>query len=129
MLSIGIKGTTNVVVCKDNTAEKMGSGELPVFATPSMIALMEECAYKSVKVFLEDNQGTVGTLMNVKHVSASPLDMKITAESELIEIDKKRLVFTVKAYDELGLIGEGVHERFIIDNDRFMNKVNTKRSK
>lgn len=127
MLNVGIIGKDTTIVVEKNTAKTMGSGELEVFATPAMIALMEGAAYKSVQSFLEQGQGTVGTLMNVKHVSATPLNMKIKAESELVEIDRKRLVFSVKAYDEVGLIGEGVHERFIIDNQKFMDKLNNKR--
>ncbi|MDO5517707.1 MAG: thioesterase family protein [Clostridium sp.] len=108
------------------TAEKMGSGTLPVYATPSMIALMENTASVSVADYLEEGKGTVGTLINVKHVSATRVGAAVTCETELIEIDRKRLVFEVKAYDEAGIIGEGTHERFIIDNNRFMENVNNK---
>ena len=95
--------------------------------TPAMIALMEETAYKSVTAELEDGMGTVGTLMNVKHVSASPVGMEITCETELTEVDGRRLVFTVKAYDTKGLIGEGVHERFVIVNEKFQAKTDSKK--
>ena len=87
MLEKGIKGTGRQVVTEKLTAKEMGSGELAVYATPAMIALMEETAYKSVTAELEDGMGTVGTLMNVKHVSASPVGMEITCETELTEVD------------------------------------------
>lgn len=122
----GIKGSSKTIVTEAITAKAMGSGLLPVYATPAMIALMEETASSSVQEFLEEGQGTVGTLINVKHVSASPLGMEITCETELVEIDRKRLVFDVKAYDRAGLIGEGTHERFIIDNEKFMSKTEQK---
>lgn len=127
MLKKGIKGTGRQVVTEKLTAKEMGSGELAVYATPAMIALMEETAYKSVTAELEDGVGTVGTLMNVKHVSASPVGMEITCETELAEVDGRRLVFTVKAYDTKGLIGEGVHERFVIVNEKFQAKTDSKK--
>ena len=93
-----------------------------VFATPAMIALMEYTASQSVAPELETNYSTVGTLVNVKHIAATPIGMNITCVSELVEIDRKRLVFNVKAYDDCGLIGEGIHERFIIEKDQFLEK-------
>lgn len=126
MLEAGITGTREIVVTEELTAEKVGSGLLPVYATPQMIALMENVASTSVEPYLEDGAGTVGTKINVSHVSATPVGMKVTCESKLVEIDRKRLVFEVKAYDEAGLIGEGIHERFIIDNEKFLAKTNGK---
>lgn len=82
--------------------------------------------HKSVAAELEDGKGTVGTLMNVSHISATPLGMEVTAKSELVEIDRKRLVFKVEAFDERGRIGEGTHERFVIDNEKFQEKANNK---
>lgn len=126
MLEAGIKGKAESVVVKENTAKAMGSGELDVYATPAMIALMEETAYKSVSAELEEGMGSVGTLMNVKHVAASPVGMKITCQTELVQVDGRRLVFQVEAFDEKGLIGEGVHERFIIQNEKFQAKADSK---
>ena len=126
MLEKGIKGNGTATVTKDLTAKVMGSGELDVYATPAMIALMEETAYKSVSAQLETGMGSVGTQMNVKHVSASPVGMKITCETELIEVDGRRLVFMVRAYDEKGLIGEGTHERFVVVNEKFQAKTDSK---
>lgn len=128
MLTVGIKGTQTVTVSNDNTAATMGSGTLAVFATPAMIALMEKTSYISVQDALDEGMGSVGTLLNVKHVAATPVGMTVTCESELIEVDGRRLVFTVKAYDEAGLIGEGTHERFIVQNEKFLAKTNAKKA-
>lgn len=98
-----------------------------VYATPCMIALVEKTAWESVAGNLEEGQGTVGTRLDVSHVSATPVGMKVWCETELIEIDGRRLVFAVKAYDEAGLIGEGTHERFIVWNERFQQKAEGKR--
>lgn len=122
----GIKGIGERIVSEQNTAKTMGSGTLDVFATPSMIALMEQTAYKSVEPYLEKGNGTVGTDLQIKHISATPIGMKVTCESELIEVDGRRLVFQVTAADEKGEIGGGKHERFIIQNDRFQMKANEK---
>jgi predicted thioesterase len=104
----------------------MGSGTLPVFATPSMIALMENTAYRSVAPYLEPGQSTVGTSIQVRHTSATPVGMEVRCEAELVEVDRKRLVFSVKAYDAAGLIGEGTHERFIVEDQRFLSKAQGK---
>ncbi len=126
MLTIGIKGRAETVVGPNDTAEAMGSGELPVFATPAMIALAEKAAWTSVAGELEEGQGTVGTRMDMAHISATPPGMKVWCESELTEIDRKKLLFRIVAYDEAGKIGEGEHERFIVDNERFTTKANGK---
>ncbi|MDO5323572.1 MAG: thioesterase family protein [Clostridia bacterium] len=126
MMKTGIRGEQMIIVTEQQTAKYLGSGELAVFATPCMIALMENTAYKSVQPFLDPGQGTVGTLLNVKHLAATPVGMEVRCETKLIEIDRKRLVFEVKAFDACGLIGEGTHERFVIDNQKFMQKANGK---
>lgn len=125
-METGIIGQEELIVNETNTAEALGSGSLAVFATPAMIALMEKTARLSVAPFLEDWQSTVGTLVNVKHLSASPVGMKITCRTELKEIDRRRLVFHVECSDEAGIIGEGEHERFIIDEAKFMAKTEAK---
>lgn len=127
MLEIGIKNKETIMVTEENTAKKLGSGLLPVFATPAMVALMESTASNSILKELAENEGTVGISLNVQHVSATPIGMSVYCESELIEIDKKRLVFKVEAYDEAGLIGTGTHERFIINNEKFMSKAEGKK--
>ncbi|MDD7404208.1 MAG: thioesterase family protein [Butyribacter sp.] len=126
MLEKGIKKTLESKVTEENTAKAMGSGELMVYATPAMIALMEETAYKSVATELDEGCGSVGTRMDVKHIAASPVGMPITCKSELVEVDGRRLVFHVEAFDENGLIGEGTHERFIVVNEKFQNKTDSK---
>ena len=125
-MKTGIRGEQMIIVTEQQTAKYLGSGELAVFATPCMIALMENTAYKSVQPFLDPGQGTVSTLLNVKHLAATPVGMEVRCETKLIEIDRKRLVFEVKAFDACGLIGEGTHERFVIDNQKFMQKANGK---
>ncbi len=127
-MEVGITGRQKIIVTADQTAEAMGSGLLPVYATPAMIALMEHTASNSVAGELEEGQGTVGTLLHVKHVSATPVGMQVTCEAKLVEIDRKRLVFEVKAFDEAGLIGEGIHERFIIEREKFMEKAESKKA-
>ena len=129
MLKEGIKGTQELMVTEADTAKVMGSGALDVFATPAMIALMEKTAWESVQPYLEEGSGTVGTLMNVKHVAASPVGMKITCETELVKVDGRALTFTVKAFDEAGLIGEGEHERFVVFNEKFQAKADAKLAK
>ena len=111
MLKAGIIKEITEKVTDKNTAKTMKSGELNVYATPAMIALMEQAAYTSVADELEEGQGSVGTLMNVKHISATPVGMEVTAKSELVEIDGRRLVFQVEAFDERGKIGEGATQK------------------
>lgn len=127
MLELNIRGYAESIVNEQNTAASVGSGDLPVFATPFMIALIEEAAQKSVAPHLEEGQGTVGTKLCVSHDAASPLGMKVWAESCLTEIDGRRLVFEVRAFDECGPIGQGTHERFIIKKQRFLEKTEAKK--
>lgn len=129
MLEKGIKGEQSVKVVYENTAAAVGSGVLEVFATPCMLALMEKTACDSVLPYLEEGWGSVGTEVNIRHVAATPIGMTVRCESELIEVDGRRLVFTVKAYDEVGLIGEGTHERFTVNNEKFQSKTNAKNEK
>ncbi len=127
MLRPGIKGTASETVTEEKTAKAMGSGELKVYATPAVIALIEKAAWESVAPELEEGKGTVGTGLNVAHVSATPVGMKVWCETELTEVDGRRLVFSVKAYDDAGVIAEGTHERFIVGNERFQQKADGKR--
>lgn len=128
MLQTGIKGKIELTVSLDKCAGALGSGELDVFATPAMIALIEETAWKSVVPYLEPGEGTVGTALDVRHVAATPVGLKVACETELTLVDRRRLVFTVKVYDPFGLVGEGTHERFVINHEKFMKKVDEKRS-
>ncbi len=128
MLETGIKGTKTVTVNEANTAKTMGSGTLDVFATPALIALMEETCWRSVADQLDEGCGSVGTLLEIKHTAPTPVGMDVTCESELIEVDGRRLVFHVQAHDSKGLVGEGRHERFVIQNEKFQAKANAKRN-
>ena len=125
-LKIGIIGKAEDTVTEETTASVMRSGTLPVYATPRMTAMMEYTAWSSVQPYLEEGKGTVGTRLDIRHLAASPLGSHITYESELTEIDRRKLVFRVAAYDEGGKIGEGVHERFIVDNAKFIEKAQCK---
>ena len=127
-MEIGIKGLQSVIVTEENTARSVGSGMLPVFATPAMAALMEKTAAKSVEPYLAEGEGTVGISLNIRHLAATPVGLTVECESELIEIDRKRLVFKLKVSDGVDLIGDGTHERFIINNDKFMAKAEAKKS-
>ena len=126
MIETGIKGHKEQIVTPEMSAARVGSGLVDVFATPMLVALVEQTCYESVLPHLDEGQGTVGTLVNVTHVSATPIGKRVWCDSELVEVDRRRLVFRVKAYDEAGPIGEGSHERFIIDTARFMEKLKDK---
>lgn len=122
-LKLGICGEEKEVVRHENTAAAYGSGLVEVYATPAMIALMEKTCYRSVMPFLADGEGTVGTHINVAHKKASPLNTVVTCRSEIVEIDRRRIVFKVVASDDKGdVIGEGTHERFVINVEKFMTK-------
>lgn len=122
MLEIGLNGSVKLMVTDAVSAKNVGSGTLDVLATPIMLAQMEKAAWTCVAPHLASGEGTVGTLLNVKHLNPTPLGMEITCRAELTEIDGRRLVFWVTASDENGPVGEGVHERFIIQNEKFMQK-------
>lgn len=126
MIAIGLKGHLEQTVTEEVTADRIGSGLVKVFATPMMIALIEQTCNESVVPYLEPGQGTVGTHVDVSHCAATPVGMRVWCDSELVEVDRRRLVFAVKAYDECGLIGEGRHERFIIDSAKFQTKIDAK---
>ena len=122
-MKIGDKGTVTVKVTKENCASAIGSGALDVFATPSMIALMENAACEAIKASLQPGESSVGTKVNISHLKASALEDTITATATLTEIDGRRLVFEVVANDSKGIIGEGTHERFIINAEKFLSKL------
>lgn len=126
MVTIGLRGHLEEEVTPEMSAARVGSGLVDVLATPMMIALIEKTCNECVLPHLEPGQGTVGTLVNVAHTAATPIGMRVWCDAELTDVDRRRLVFSVKAYDECGLIGEGTHERFIIDTSRFIEKVKAK---
>lgn len=126
MVTIGIKGREEAVVLPELTAKHIGSGTVPVLATPMMIALMEKTCRLSVKPYLEEGQETVGTHVNVSHDSATPEGMTVWCESEVVDIDRRKITFRVVVYDKDGIVGQGTHERFIIDENRFRDKMEQK---
>ncbi len=126
MLTVGISNEITKTVTKETTAAALGSGMLEVYATPAMVALMEETCMKSVQEELEAGSGTVGTGLTIHHTSATPVGMSVRCVSKLVEVDGRKLIFDVQAFDQAGLIGQGTHERFIIENDKFFQKANKK---
>ncbi len=121
-IEIGIKGQSMALVEKEDTAQIVGSGDLLVYATPCMVALMEGAACESIAPFLAEGESSVGTLMHVAHTSATPVGMEVRAESVVTAVDGRKVCFDIVAYDEAGEIGRATHERFIIKADRFLEK-------
>jgi predicted thioesterase len=126
-LKAGARAEASETVNGENTARFLGSGDLDVYATPAMIALMEKAAVQTTALFLPEECSTVGTSVNIKHIAASPLGANIRAEALLTGLDGRKLSFEVRAWDDKELIGEGLHERFIIEKKKFMEKVEEKR--
>lgn len=124
-----LKATVYETVTENNTAKNVGSGSLSVYATPAMLALIERAACEAIKGVLNEGETSVGTLLNVKHLSATPVGMQVSATAELVEREGRRLVFKVAANDECGLIGEGMHERFIVYSEKFTEKTYSKLNK
>ena len=121
-IEIGTKGYADALVEQEDTAKVVGSGDLLVYATPCMIALMEGAACESIAPFLAEGESSVGTMMQVNHISATPVGMEVRAESEVTAVEGRKVTFSIKAFDEAGEIGNAVHERFIIKADRFLEK-------
>ncbi|HEV2582970.1 MAG TPA: thioesterase family protein [Ktedonobacteraceae bacterium] len=122
-LQTGMTGEATTTVVHENTAAAVGAGGVEVFATPMMIALMVNAAWRAVEKALEAGYVTVGTLVNVYHLAATPLGQQVRATATLSEIDGRRLVFTVEAYDEHQKVGEGKHERYIVNLERFLQRL------
>ena len=125
-LRVPMHGEARTKVTGDNTALKFGSGSVDVFGTPAMIALMEEASINTVDIKLPEGFATVGIELSIKHIAATPKGMNVTASAELLEIDGKRLVFKVEAFDEVEKIGEGTHQRYIIELDKFKSRAQSK---
>ena len=128
-IEVGLNGRDGTVVQESNTAAAVGSGMVPVFATPFMIALMEGAAAKTVLPYIGEDEGTVGTHLNVSHSAATPIGMKVWAEATVTAVEGKKITFDVVAFDESGEIGRGTHERFIIKPEKFLAKVQAKLNK
>ncbi len=122
-LEKGLKAVSEVVVTKENSASSYGSGLIDVFATPAMVALMENASYKAVEDYLPEGYSTVGINVNVNHTKATKIGLKVMAEATLIEIDRKKLTFEVIGKDEEGVIGKGLHTRYIINKEKFMENL------
>jgi predicted thioesterase len=127
-LQPGRIGSASVVVDEVHTAPRLGSGRAPVFASPAMIALIEAAAVACVEDQLDPGQETLGIHLDVEHIAATPVGLKVTATAELIERNGRKLVFKVEARDERELIGRGRHTRVIVDSARFRAKVAAKRT-
>ena len=119
----GLCHSETLVVEHKDTAAVYGSGSLEVFATPAMIALMEKTCLESVNAQIGEGNTTVGIAVNIKHLKASPVGSTIRCNAKLIEVDRKRLVFEVQCFEGENLIGEGIHERFVVDSEKFMGKL------
>ena len=126
MLTTGIKGHLEIQVTPEQCADRIGSGLVKVFATPMMVALLEQTCNESVIPHLQKGEGTVGTHLDISHSAPTPVGMTVTCDSELIEIDRRRLLFKVSLHDSRGPIGGGTHERFIIDTAKFQSKAEEK---
>jgi predicted thioesterase len=122
----GLVGEATIIVSDSNVATAYGSGAIDVFATPAMIALMEGAAARAVQSALPEGSITVGTRVDVRHLAATPLGHEVRAHAELLEIDGRRLVFRVEAFDQSEKIGEGIHERTVVDHQRLLARARSK---
>lgn len=120
------KAISKITVTEDLTAQVVGSGDMPVFATPMMAALMENAAAKCAADLVEEGCTTVGVSLSISHIKATPLGMQVTAEAVLTEQDGRKLTFEVSAFDEQGEIGKGIHERVIVNREKFLAKAQNK---
>ena len=127
-IQIGKIMQQQTIVDKTNIASALASGDLEVFSTPSMIALMEHAADRCLAEFLEEGQSSVGSKVDIEHTAATPMGMKVTAYAEIMGFEGRRVDFKVWAEDECGPIGQGNHTRFIINSERFLQKVNSKKA-
>ena len=125
-ITVGMKGEVGTLVEREDTAKEVGSGSLLVYATPCMVALMEGAACEAIEEALSDTQTTVGTELNIQHLSATPVGLEVRAEAEVIAVDGKVITFEVKAFDEAGEIGHGTHKRVVINSQKFLEKVYNK---
>lgn len=126
-IPVGAKGRAEMTVTLDKTAAAIGSGSVEVFATPWMIAMMELSACNALAPYYDEGQSSVGTKLDVSHDAATPVGMDVCAEAEVIEVDRRRIVLKVTAWDACGVIGQGTHERFLIHAEKFLAKVEAKK--
>ena len=123
---VGMKGEVSTTVEREDTALEVGSGSLLVYATPCMVALMEGAACEAIADALGENQTTVGTALNIEHISATPVGLDVRAEATVTAVEGKVISFEVKAFDESGEIGRGTHKRVIIHSQKFLEKTYSK---
>lgn len=123
MIKKGIIGKSSELATLERSAAAVGSGLLKVYSTPSMIALMEKASSTLLQSYLSEKENSVGAEINVQHIKPTPLGMLVTAESEITEVEGRKITFKVTAYDESGEIGKGAHVRYIVDTERFMQKI------
>ena len=126
LIEIGMKGNTDTLCEREDTALEVGSGSLLVYATPAMAALMEAAACEAIAAGLGENETTVGIELNLKHLSATPVGLEVRAEATVTAVEGKIITFTIEAFDEAGKIGEGTHKRAVITAQRFLDKVYSK---
>ena len=126
MVSAGQTATATVIVTESNMAKTMKSGSLEVFATPAMCALMEEAAQAAVQPYLEEGEGTVGIALSITHEAPTPLGSTVTAKATVSAVEGRKITFDIEASDGVGIIGRGTHERFVINNEKFMAKVTSR---
>ena len=125
-IAVGMKGEVGTTVEREDTALEVGSGSLLVYATPCMVALMEGAACEAIAQALGENQTTVGTALNIEHVSATPVGLDVRAEATVTAVEDKVITFEVKAFDEAGEIGRGTHKRVVINSQKFLEKTYSK---
>ena len=121
-ITIGMKGEVGTTVEREDTAKEVGSGSLLVYATPCMVALMEGASCEASEEALAEGQTTVGTALNIEHISATPVGLDVRAEATVTAVDGKVITFEVKAFDEAGEIGHGTHKRAIINAQKFLER-------
>lgn len=121
-ITIGMKGSVSTVAEREDTALEVGSGSLLVYATPCMVALMEGAACEAIEEALPAEKTSVGTELNISHISATPVGLEVWAEAEVTEVNGNTITFQVTAFDEKGKIGEGTHKRVIVSTQRFLDK-------
>ena len=125
-ITVGMKGEAGTTVEREDTALEVGSGSLLVYATPCMVALMEGAACEAIADALGENQTTVGTALNIEHISATPVGLDVRAEAEVTAVEGKVITFHVKAFDEAGQIGHGTHKRVVINSQKFLERTYNK---
>ena len=125
-ITVGMKAEVGTLVEREDTAKEVGSGDLLVYATPCMVALMEGAACEAIAEALSDAQTTVGIALNIEHISATPVGLDVWAEAEVTAVEGKVITFAVRAFDEVGEIGNGTHKRVIVNSQKFLEKAYAK---